>query len=226
MAKTASMPRKRPKLTLPLLLVLGAILIAAPSATAANGTVTVSAGTTSFTAAQTGTGHTWGHAGGAETWFCNSATFAGAVSNGAVEMSMTPAYEKCEYKVIFWPVTIETNGCIYRFVLTGTNEAGTEWNADMTLVCPEGPDVRVKTFMTEANQTEGVSWCEYTYAPQTLGAGVTVRNLAGGKLGVKFNKVLIFGTRTKGPIGFCGGATTSINGETEVLPSAGALEIH
>jgi len=221
--------RRMKTLGIAVVAVLAMSAMLASTAFASGGTATVSAGTTSYTATQTGSGHTFTLPGG-RVLSCSNATFSGSITDGASTVVAAPAYSNCKVtvqEVNILPATVHMNGCTYDFTLAEKTLGPERWHAETNVVCPAGKDIQITVFENAEKHTAGTTLCEYTIVGQKV-SGVEFRNVAGGKIGILANNVGVAYTRPKGTIGNCGGAsgTAFYNGDTEATAVSGSLGIH
>jgi hypothetical protein len=197
-------------------------------AQASPGTVTVAGGgKATYTATQTGGGHTFSLPGNRKV-SCSSATFSGAVSDGATSVLATPVYTGCTMELGVGgeklPLTLDMGDCTYKFTLSTL--LGGQWPATTDIACASG-DFHINVYSSHTNHTAGVALCEYTIQPKTGLTGVVFRNAGATQLGFNWNSVSIPFTKQKGPIGSCGGASGNFVyvGDTLATGSS-ALQIH
>jgi len=193
-------------------------------ALAAEGAVTVSAGTTAYTASQTSSGHTFTMVGG-RVWSCSNVSFTGAVTHGSKSFTAAPGYSGCAAKVggNTLPMTVATTGCDF-VVSDMTPAAAGTWAAKTDIACPAGQAIHIIVYSSEANHTSGTRLCEYTWGPQSL-TGVHVTDSGSGNLTTTATGVAIATTRTFGSIANCGEASfnTLLTGSTVMTPSSGSI---
>ncbi len=214
--------RKLKVIGLAALAVLAVSAVSASAANAAEGTAVVSAGSTGFTATQTGTGHTFTLPGN-KVLSCATATFSGTVTNGSKSVTATPNYASCTVKVesTTLKATVTPTGCTYKFYDLTTTAANT-YAAKTDLECT-GTGVHIVV----RNEADTADLCEYRMDPQTGVTGVHFTDNANNTLNIKATEVGLVMTKVSGTVGNCGGAilTTKFNGDTVVTPGLGNVDI-
>lgn len=203
------------------LAVLALSAVSASAATAAEGTVFVSAGTTSYTSLQVGL-PTLTLTGG-RVLSCNTEALTGSITNGAKTISATPSYAGCTVKVgaSTLPATVSTGSCTYKFSDLTTIGADS-YSASTDLVCPSG-DVSIKVYANAANHSAGTRLCEYTIKPRTGLSGVNIYDNTEGTFRIVAFNVALITERVFGTVVNCGEASffASYNSDNVIWPSSG-----
>ncbi len=213
--------RKIKLLVLSAFAVLALSAVGASVAKAAEGTVFVSAGTTSYTSLQVGL-PTLALTGG-RVLSCNTEALSGSITNGAKAISATPSYAGCTVKVgaSTLPATVNTGSCTYKF--SDLTTIGSDaYSASTDLVCPSG-DVSIKVYANAANHTAGTRLCEYTIKPRTLLAGVNIYDNTEGTFRIIAFNVAVLTERVFGTTANCGEASFSsyYSSDNVIWPSSG-----
>jgi hypothetical protein len=205
---------------------LAALAIGAVGASAANaaeGTAVVSAGTTNFSATQTGSGTTLTLVGG-RVLSCSTVTYSGSITNGAKELQATPTFDGCKLKVgaSTLPVTIECTGAC-RFKVRTWTRAGVHYT---TVILFQGT-LHIKAYATEANHTSNTRLCEYEIQEQSGLTGGSLTDNLNGTLDLTYTEVAIAVKRTFGTAGNCGEASfnATLNGNNLITAASGTLGI-
>jgi hypothetical protein len=134
----------------------------------------------------TGSNTTFGTKSSSLTTVCSTEKYSGTVTNGASEITVTPAYEGCTMLGNSYPLVM--NGCDY--ILTGnttarlkTDGATQETDAATRIACPEGKAIESKgsgcTVKVPGNQTlHGVTYVnEGTGSTQDIKINITVDSI-------------------------------------------------
>lgn len=98
-----------------------------------------------------------------EQVFCESATFHAEAEDEDEAIALKPSYEGCTMLGV-GPATIEVNGCSYLFNLTDNTSSFT---ATSGLACPEGKEIEILAYVSEAKHGSETTVCEYTLGSQT-----------------------------------------------------------
>jgi hypothetical protein len=154
---------------------------------------------------------------------CETATFAGTSANGTdTNPTVTPTYEKCHVVLgsTKFPVDVRTNGCTYKFSITGGSED--KFTGTAAVECPTASPIEVE--VTTAGG--GTKKCLDTIGPQSGLNNVTYENnTAAGDLVVKTETNNVVNT-TSGGLLNCGVSngehkTGSYQGSTTVSATGG-----
>lgn len=207
---------------LAVLAAVGALVVDGSAASAAEGTFTVSTGTTSFTGSQTESGRTLTLTGG-RVVRCSTATFSGTIANGSKSLHSSQAFSGCSTSVAgsILPTTFIELGCDYEQRDLTTIGPDT-YSAVSDVDCPAGHPYIIVTYSSQANHTAGTRLCEYKIDSQSNLPGAEVTNNTNGTATVNLVNVPLHTTRTFGTIANCGEETFTTFDNGSVLITAGA----
>jgi len=140
----------------------------------------------------------------AGTVSCKKATYVGTVAAASKEASATPTYSECTG--LGFPVTIDTNGCSYKFTMTDVvTDASTTARVD--IVCPGTEEITVTA------KSGATTKCIIHIPPQTTLSHVELSNIGTGTTREITGNITISGikyTHTAGTgVGACTGGSAS-----------------
>lgn len=216
---------------------LATLAVNVSAANAAEGTAVVFPGTNSYTALQTGSGHTLALVGG-RVLSCSTATLSGSINNGDKSITATPSYSGCSVKVGLstLPATVNMDGCTYKFTDLTTTASNT-YRADTAINCPavltlpsltwDVHHITIKVYQSAKLHESGTRLCEYTIGSKEWLTGAHFTDNSNGTLNITATNVAIPTNRVFGTVGNCGEAAfnSTYNGDTLATAASGVMAL-